>query len=274
MPLDGSNINGLYMATLTTLNPDINGTVPGTAVVIREGDKFQAYVKASAGPGGIWHQQNIHLGSRCPNQGDDLNADGVIDIEEGQNAWGNVIIPLDGDLSSQDAGKNRYPVGDEVGNYFYERFTNFDIFYKDLKGIDRNPADHISKLAPSEGFQIEGKVIVILGAGKDANLPATVASRSPYKVNQTFPIACGIFQKITQIPNDIGNGTDTGTIGDTDNEPNPPPTPEPPTNPAPEENDENEEDDDLLGRLSDWWRRRWGNLTNHRRPRLDRGNMD
>lgn len=264
-PLDGSNINGLYMATLMTLNPAVNGNIPGTVVVHRQGEKFQVFVKITGGGSGTWHQQNIHIGTRCPLESDDMNGDGLIDIVEGNRIWGKVVIPLDNNLSSQDAGKNKYPQGDENGNYFYERFTNFDTLFRDLKSTDSHPEDNIMKLTATQGFDLRGKVVVIHGAAQSANLPGTIASEGSYRANQTFPIACGEFQKITKMPDDIQSGQAPGPVGDSDVQPTPPPeeptpTPTPtPSEPRPdgEENDDNDESEEWYDRLSDWWRRRF-----------------
>ena len=260
MPMDGSNISGLYMATLMTLNPSVNGNIPGTVVVHRQGDKFQAFVKITGAGSGTWHQQNIHIGSRCPLESDDMNGDGLIDVTEGNKIWGNVIIPLDNDLSSQFAGRNRFPQGDDQGNYFYERFTNFETLFRDLKAPDTTPEDNIMKLAPNQGFDLSGKVVVILGAARTANLPATVASQGDFSANKTFPIACGEFQKITQMPDDIQGGQPSSPVGETDVQPTPPPeepTPTPEPNPNPEPEPENDESEEWYDRLSDWWRRRF-----------------
>ena len=297
-PLAGS-ASGLFMANLTTLNPGVNGTVPGTAVIIREGEKFQVFVKASPGGAGVWHQQNVHVGSRCPTAADDKNGDGLIDIEEGQQVWGNVLIPLDADLSTQDAGRGRYPVGDEAGNYFYERFTNYDVLYRDLISEDRNTNDNVSKLVGP--LHLNNLVIVILGSNKDVTIPGTVASRSPHSTEQSFPIACGVFRQVTQIPGDIDSGN-SGPVRSGDGsvseptptpvptpetepepevgptpEPNPNPTPTPTPNPEPqpEDDDDDEDDDNVLDRVSDWWRRRWEDIGGRRRPvRLGRGDVN
>ncbi|WP_408095861.1 hypothetical protein ACJVC5_12530 [Peredibacter sp. HCB2-198] len=303
IPLDSVGIrsiaatSGFFMANLTTLNPEINGTVPGTAVIIREGEKFQVFVKASPGGAGVWHQQNVHVGSRCPTKADDKNGDGIIDIEEGQKVWGNVLIPLDAELSSQDAGKGRYPIGDEAGNYFYERFTNYDAFYRDLISEDRNTNDHVSKLVGP--LNLNNLVIVVLGANKDVTIPGTVAARSPHSAEQSFPIACGVFSQVTQIPGGIDSGNSgpvrsgDGNASEPTPTPVPTPTPEPepepevgptpeprpnptPTpTPEPEEEDDEDDDDNVLDRVSDWWRRRWEDIGGRRRPvRFGRTDMN
>src|SRR5690606_6592896 len=71
LPPDGSNIDGIYMAKFETLNPQVNGTVPGSFTVYRKDDRLMFYGRVFAGYPKAWHQQYIHIGSRCPNQNDD-----------------------------------------------------------------------------------------------------------------------------------------------------------------------------------------------------------
>ena len=69
----------------------------------------------------------------------DLNLDGFIDIIEAQKVLGRILIPLDADISSQNSGRNFYPLADLSGSYHYERVTSFKRFFNDLKSEDKNP---------------------------------------------------------------------------------------------------------------------------------------
>lgn len=190
---DGSNINGLYKATFTTLNPHVNGTIPGGATFLRKGDRLYAYVRLFAGGPRVWHQQNVYIGNRCPTLNDDLNKDGYIDILEAKQVLGQILVPLDSDVGTQSAGKRYFPLSDLSGSYSYERIASFNRFFKDLQDEDHDTEDDITKIAPNSGFSFIGKSVMIQGVSDKIIFPETVATFGKKKVFQTLPIVCGIF---------------------------------------------------------------------------------
>lgn len=270
IPLDGSNVEGLYMAKFFTMNPGVNGSLPGSATLFRHDDKFMAYVRLFGGAPNAWHQQNVYTGNRCPNAGDDLNQDGYIDIEEGNRIWGDILLPLDSNLRSQKSGANIYPMADASGNYFYERETSFEEMFNDLKSEDKNLNDDWVKLASDQGLDFEGRVVVVMGTASTVDYPPTVASLDNRPAHQTLPIACGVFKKVTQIPGEAYNGEIPGPVD------GPAPVPEGevgtpvgteipdheyddgyepryPRSPGPRE----EDGPRWYERIIDWWRETW-----------------
>jgi hypothetical protein len=211
---DGSNIEGIYLATFETLNPHVNGTLPGSATFFRQGDKLFSYVRLFAGGPRAWHQQKVYLGNRCPTMADDSNGDGYIDILEAEAVVGQIIIPLDADISSQQSGRNFYPLGDLSGSYFYERITSFNRFFSDLKSLDKDPNDNLAKLAPEEGFDFIGKVVMIQGTADTIEYPLSVQSTNRHRPHQTLPIACGIFKKVEDTPGSSDDGEIPGPIAE------------------------------------------------------------
>ena len=202
IPVDGSNIEGLYKAKFITINSNVNGTIPGSATFFRKEDKWFAYLRLFAGMPKAWHMQNVYEGTRCPSANDDLNLDGFIDIIEAQAVLGKILIPLDADISSQNSGRNFYPLADLSGSYHYERVTSFQRFFKDLKSEDKNPEDQIMKLAPDEGLKLVGRAVMIQGVTEDVELPETVQTLERRRPFQTLPIACGIYEKVEALPGD------------------------------------------------------------------------
>lgn len=283
LPLDGSNVEGLYMAKFITLNPQVNGTLPGSATLQREGDKFFAYVRLFGGAPEGWHQQNVYEGTRCPTLNDDRNGDGYIDVVEGNAVWGKILIPLDSNLSSQKAGRNIYPMADASGSYFYERETSFKKLYRDLKSDDKDMNDDYVKLAPESGIDFTGKVVVVFGTASSVIYPATVASNDNRPVHQTLPIACGVFSQLTSIPGEPlpsevpgPSAPPTGEIGEV------PPETEPVPTPVPYPGNDGRDDDyssrrperersPWYRRISDWWRRTWENERGLRRQEWSNG---
>jgi hypothetical protein len=213
LPSDGSNIQGKYLAKFKTLNPQVNGTIPGSVTFFRDKDRVMVYLRLFAGHPKAWHQQKIYEGSRCPTISDDTNGDGYIDIFEAEAVLGKQLIPLDADISSQKSGRNFYPLGDLSGSYYYERITSFSRMFRDLKDT-KNAGEEYKKLAPEEGLSIAGKAVLIQGVSAEVEFPETVQSSPRYKPFQTLPIACGVFEENNLITGTNDNGEIPGPIAD------------------------------------------------------------
>lgn len=256
IPVNLTSAAGLYMARFQTLNPLVNGSIPGSATVKREADKFYAYVKIYGSAPHTWHQQNVYEGRRCPTMSDDKNGDGYIDIEEARLVLGNVVIPLDSNINTHALGRNVYPVSDATGTYFYERVSSVRKMTKDLINDNKSSSDTI-RIDPAKGFDIEGRAVVIQGTASDVYYPATVNSNEGRPAFQTMPIACGVFSKITSIPSDIEEEENPqGPTGPTT--PTTPTTPGTGSEPDTDEDSEDDSDsDDWFGRFRDWWNDRW-----------------
>lgn len=202
-PIDGSNIEGHYQAKFTTLNPHINGTIPGSANLYRINNRLFAFVRLFGGAVNAWHMQNIYIGSRCPSLSDDINKDGFIDIIEAERVLGKIIIPLDNDIRSQKAGGRRYPYADLSGNYVYERVTAFSDFIKDLNKEDELISDNIAKISKTSGFDFKNLTVLIQGIEEAKELPETVITKPPYESYKTIPVTCGVFEKILKKPGEV-----------------------------------------------------------------------
>lgn len=210
--VDGSHIQGHYRAMFQTLNASVNGTVPGAANFYRKEDKIYAYVRLFAGRVSGWHQQFVYTGGRCPTMSDDTNGDGFIDIQEAEKVTGKILIPLDSDISSQSSGRRFFPLADLSGSYSYERIASFQRFLSDLQDTDSDPADDMVKLAPGEPLVIPGKTVMILGIDEETVLPETVASKGRFRAFQTFPVVCGVFEKVGP---DLGRAYNPDDLGRT-----------------------------------------------------------
>ncbi len=210
--LDGSTIDGTYMAKFETLNPHVNGTIPGSLTLFRKDDRLMTYVRLFAGGPQVWHQQGIYLGKRCPTLSDDSNGDGFIDIDEGIKVFGKMIIPLDANMNSQAAGRNFYPLADLSGYYHYERIASFKRLFSDLYETDKDPDDNIVKLAEGEPFTFEGRVVVVQGVAETTALPETIAIQGRRRPFQTLPITCGVIKKVSGEPGALDSGTIPGPV--------------------------------------------------------------
>lgn len=206
-----------YLAKFNTLNPHINGIIGGSATIYIDSHntgsdynhsfyspfngndsnqgRIKAFVRLFAGSPKAWHMQHVFVGNRCPDLRDDLNFDGFIDIQETYKVVGNIIIPLDGDISSQKSDLYVFPVANESGSYTYTKEAGFEDFMWDLQAKDRILNDNIIKLGRNEDLNLEGKVVIIQGVASDVVFPETVASYGSRKIFQTFPVACGVFKR-------------------------------------------------------------------------------
>lgn len=202
---DGSNIEGFYAADLMPMNVNLHFLKIGMAGVERVDDTFSAYVRLKYAPkGDVEHRQAIYTGRRCPTIHDDLNKDAYIDIKEALIAIGQITIPLDDNLDSQELGANQYPKGDiNTGKYFYGRTTSFSRLFSDLKAVDRNPEDNIIKLEEEEGLTFPGRVVLIQGTNTKRELPKTVATMGSQSAYETLPVACGVLWKVKSRPAEL-----------------------------------------------------------------------
>lgn len=155
-------------------------TASGTATFSVEGDTFTVTVDASGLAPDVAHAQHIHLMGACPTMDADGNDDGFVDLAEGLPSYGDVMLPLDDDLSNADA--DTYPTADAEGNLTYEQTAS------------------ISELETllGESVDLGSRSYVIHGVGTDVTLPSGLDAA-------TLPVGCGAIEA------DEDTGTPTGT---------------------------------------------------------------
>lgn len=177
---------GIYQAVLTPVNSSVAGTVSGSVEVRVEANEVIVQSVVSGAPAGVKHLQNIMSSTSCPDEGADLNQDGLVDFYETLKVSGMIYIPLDSDLSTQIDGMSYGPIANNQGNYLYKRSTSFANLLSDLTAPDPDPTDSIIKLPPGENLKLDGRVVLIHGIGNDPS-------------DATYPIACG---KLIRIRNE------------------------------------------------------------------------
>jgi hypothetical protein len=134
------------------------------------------------------HPQFIYTGSRCPTTSDDTNGDGYVDVVEAMAASGQMLVPLDSDLTAQDAG-GTFPSG---ANYSYDESASYAAMLADLQLPDANTNDTIVKLGANEDLNVGKRVVIIHGVPSSTTLPPTVQGISSLSPQQTLPIACAV----------------------------------------------------------------------------------
>jgi len=199
-----------YSVTLQAVNAQVAPTAFGNGSLAMDKDNFTANINLSLAPLGT-HIQSITVGGACPTIADDKNGDGFVDAVEAQAIAGKTLIPLDGDLSSQEAGADGYP----VDNYNYSETTSFAKMLSDLVLPDTDPNDSIVKLSTSDELTFQGKVVMIHGVDAATVLPATVQSIDGLPAQATLPLVCGVLQKSNSGTTTGGTTTGGTTTGGT-----------------------------------------------------------
>lgn len=165
----------VYRSDFVLLNSYLKNSTRLEAIMWIKDIQFYARVNFMHGPAGVRFQQYIHRGSRCPQRSDDVNQDGVIDFSEVIKSSGEILIPLDGKLSSQEDGIQRFPSSNKRGNYSYSRSTAYFYMMEDLLAPDQNLRDALGKLRPDEELNLTERTIIIYGS----------------RDNPLLPVACG-----------------------------------------------------------------------------------
>jgi hypothetical protein len=206
-----ADAEGMYVASLSALNNGVGGPISGNVSVNKEGARIIAYVRLNGGHAHIAHQQRVHVGTSCPTKEDDKNGDGYVDVNEAFSAVGKILFPLDADISSQERGSSIWPAGDMYGYYHWERATSFERFISDLREPDLNEENDFAKLGPNGPLNLDGRVVLILGADQTlANLPDTVGTRGRLANFQVMPVACGVIRKVSSVPGAIEDDPSLG----------------------------------------------------------------
>jgi hypothetical protein len=189
---------GYYIAQLSKLNDGVDGNAStGTAYVRVVGDDMQVFMVMNNTPKSVSHIQHIHTGTSCPTKAADVNADGFVDVVEGVPTYGPILVNLDGDLNSFDAGSMNFPSSNGQGFFSYNEKASFNNFITDLQKPDTDPTDAIVKLAPGDPVDFASRHIVVHGVSSSINLPATVASLHGAPATATLPVACGKLARMT-----------------------------------------------------------------------------
>ncbi len=183
---------GKYKAIIRPVNITIAGWTPSAVTDIKvTGDvvEVSGWMDDSAA---VTHIQGIHMGTKCPEMEHDANKDGYVDFNETLKVSKRVLIPLDGNLNSQDEGAMIYP----KGNYTYFQKASLADMMNDLTIADPNEGDHIAKLRAGEGLNLDGRVIVVMGVAANRALPATVSTLPGQTAQASIPIGCGVIQRM------------------------------------------------------------------------------
>jgi len=167
-------------------------------------DYFSVSMRVKYSPAATVHSQNVYLSSECPTEKHDANNDGFIDSLEAASVLGEVLIPLDDDLGSQEEGRGVFPESDALGSYTYYKETSFSKMMADLFSPDLDTEDNLRKLQVGQEFVLEGKVIVLFGVREEVYLPGSVRSIGQNSDRAFLPIACGKLTRAVPEESEMG----------------------------------------------------------------------
>lgn len=180
----------VYRANLVQVNPQFTGTVPAAVaeIVIEDDDIMQVRLEG-LGLDPVTHPAFLRSGAACPTAANDTNGDSIVDVIEGEAAYGTILLPLDANLTTQFIETGTFPTGN---SFSYTEREDFDAVIDAIDGPDPNPNDFLVPLAPGEPLELSARTIVIHGVGPLLlPTPHDVAGLDGMEIASTVPILCG-----------------------------------------------------------------------------------
>lgn len=187
---------GIYRAVLSPLNTTLSGNTNGTVEIKIEADNVSVKSNVADAPQGVKHLQNIMVGGKCPTAAADANSDTLVDISEAMKVTGQILIPLDSDLSTQLDGISFGPISNGAGSYVYKRSTTLTNLLSDLNALDPDPSDAVTKIKAGDDLNLSGRVVLIHGVRSSSELPDSVVALGDHSAATALPIACGVLVRV------------------------------------------------------------------------------
>lgn len=185
---------GQYHANLSALNSQVVSEANVDSSISVTEEDIMVDINGQEVPTNTTIRQYIYTGNSCPTQEDDANGDGFIDYQELIAHSGQILIPLNNDLSAQEAG-SQFPSSGSNGSYTYEESAALDDLVSNLREPDTEPNDDMARLSPDERLNLGGRVMVIHGVDRGTSLPETVQPRDGLSAQESLPIACSVIQR-------------------------------------------------------------------------------
>ena len=183
--------SGLYTVNFYPLNQKV-GPYFGMGKISHLDNQFWTQIKIYGPYSSTMHMQLLHQKADCPGLSHDLNHDGYLDMAEVFSVAGKILIPLDGNLSSQLKGFYQFPFMKKKRDfYFYSKAADGRLLLRDLRSQEDVSSLHLIKLGALEEINFSQRVIIIYGIPDAYDLPQSVKSFGPFTPQAGLPIACG-----------------------------------------------------------------------------------
>jgi hypothetical protein len=140
-PAPSTPTYGKYRALLTSRVIEGPDPVIGTTDISFSPDQFAVNLHVEFSQ--KISRQFIHHGKSCPD----------LTLSEAK-----ILIPLDEDLSTQEAGEDLYP---QRSRYTYRNEARTPALLADLHKVDTDESDEVVKLAPDETLKLEDYFVVL-----------------------------------------------------------------------------------------------------------------
>lgn len=167
-----------FRAQLRPLNNSVTENALGVALWTVKGSDYIVQLNMTNTPNNLEHFQAIHAGSACPDQSADKNGDGIIDGEELKLVAGEILLPLDSNISSQNLDDFSLSRSNDFGNYTYWSQVR-------IAALEQSYPQ----------FHPEGRVVVVYGIDSQYALPSSINGVDANK-HRYIPISCGIIRAI------------------------------------------------------------------------------
>jgi hypothetical protein len=187
----------IYRATLFQVNPQQAMTVASgnVEIVLQEEDNRVEITLLGMGLDGVSHPTFLWSERGCPTRAADTNDDGVVDIAEGRIAYGSILLPLDGDITTQEMEPVGFPFGTAP---IYGSSTMLIDALDAVDGPDTDPDDFFTSLELGEDLGLDRRTIVVHGVSANTVATRPLASgMQGLNLPSTVPILCGTLQLVS-----------------------------------------------------------------------------
>lgn len=185
----------VFRASLVQVNSQVLRSAPAAVaeVIVEDDDAVQIRVEGLA-LDAVTHPIFLRAGAGCPTQVLDVNDDGVVDVIEGEAAYGTVLLPFDADVTTQAIEVGTFPTGSD---FSYFALEEFDDVMEAVEGPDENPNDFLVPLTDGESLDLERRTVVVHGVGMAAiEHPEQLQGLDGMEISTTVPILCGRLSRV------------------------------------------------------------------------------
>ena len=181
---------GTFQATLIAVNAAPGAAIPsGTAqVVVRSGNTI-AFTVSAAGLDPVAHAIFLRQGDSCPTSAQDVNKDGVVDIDEGLVAYGPVLLPVDSSLTNGKMNLATFPAS---ASFTYSQSAQLNQVATALVPPSQDPI--VQPLAAGDSLNLADRVITVHGAL--TAVPLTATGAPGLTASLALPVLCGRLQQV------------------------------------------------------------------------------
>jgi hypothetical protein len=181
----------VYRAALFQINPQQSLTnASGTAEVILHGEDNLVDINLRAvGLDAVGHPTFLWSADGCPTRAADGNDDGIVDLVEGQTAYGGILLTLDQDITTQTLEGTGFPYGTAP---LYGATANLLDVLDAVDGPDTDPDDVFVSLVPGEPLELANRTVVVHGVAPQVlTARPQVSGMAQITTSASVPILCG-----------------------------------------------------------------------------------